>query len=447
MRYSLVPASSLLCLLLAPAPALAQGPAAPADPTPAAPGGRSGAPGEGPPAAAPALPNKIGPFVLRTADGGSSLQPGFTLQLQVREVSKDQGQDLARLNEATFIARRIRPTLGGTLLTADLSYYLHLSTAPGSLELMDAYLDYQLLRHLRLRGGQFKVPFTRYRIQSFKNLTLVDWSINTKWFGAERQMGLALHNGYEKPPAWAYELGVFTGANARASHEKGLAGLYGEALPNPSDLTDPAPPPGVHPELVTHLSYNPGGIDVSTDTDGEGGGLRGSGGLSAAWDLAPTAAIDMPLRLAAELLLKLRGASLAAAFYLGLFAPAATPEDPAALGLLGVQLQASYLLCSRVELAARYARVDVRGALRRDAQARAAARVAAAADEAARAALEKQYAAAGQLQDEQELTVGANLYLVGRSLKWQNDLTLLFSERPGATRLDLTFRSQVQLAF
>ena len=77
-----------------------------------------------------------------------------------------------------------------------LKFKLHLSTAPPSLELMDYYLNYRAKKeHLQFRFGQYKVPFTRYRIQSFQRLTFVDWSIVTRYFRAERvakQLGFEL---------------------------------------------------------------------------------------------------------------------------------------------------------------------------------------------------------------------------------------------------------------
>jgi hypothetical protein len=83
-------------------------------------------------------------------------------------------------------------------------------------------------RDYQLRIGQCKVPFTRFRIQSFQRLTFADWPIVTKFFGGERQIGVTLHNGYEDPPVRAYVVGLLSGVNARASHGIGIATVYGE---------------------------------------------------------------------------------------------------------------------------------------------------------------------------------------------------------------------------
>lgn len=79
--------------------------------------------------------------------------------------------------------------------------------------MLDFYFNYKLRGPHQARLGQVKVPFTRYRIQSFQQLTFVDWAIVSKAFGAERQMGFALHNGYEKPSRYGYVIGIFSGQN------------------------------------------------------------------------------------------------------------------------------------------------------------------------------------------------------------------------------------------
>jgi hypothetical protein len=46
-----------------------------------------------------------------------------------------------RKNETTITVRRVRFTLDGKQNQLNLSYLLHLSLAPGSLELMDLYAN------------------------------------------------------------------------------------------------------------------------------------------------------------------------------------------------------------------------------------------------------------------------------------------------------------------
>ena len=393
-------------------------------------------------------PASVGPFELVSADSTSRLRLQFVGQLRMGYDSKDNGSGKARTKETGMEARRIRLTLSGSVFSSDLTYRLHLSTAPGSLELMDFYFNYRSRRWMEFRYGQYKVPFTRYRIQSFTGLTFADWAIVTKFFGAERQMGFALHNGYEKPPRWGYVFGVFTGVNARASHGIGVAKMYGEEVANPSNLADPGSRATFHPEVFVHLCYNGRGIAVQSDTDEEGGGLRYGASVSGAWDIDPTAYQDFSVRLAPELLIKYRGLSFFSVGYAGFAEVGAAQVNK--LAMVGGLWQSAYRLNRRLEFSARYALVDFRDAVIDDARSRAAALIAGSQDELAPAelaALKTQYKDAGQVRREQEATLGCNVYLIGHALKWQNDASMLRHNRRAETRVDYQVRSQFQVAF
>jgi hypothetical protein len=396
----------------------------------------------------PDRPDKIiGPFSLSSGeDGRWSLDVGLAMQLRFTAVSQLTGE-AGELLDTLVEARRIRPTLSGRLFSKDLRFFLHLSTAPGSVEFMDWYLDYRFSQGLSARVGQWKIPFTRFRTGSFKNLTFNDWPVVTTYFGAERQMGLALHNGYTSPPRLQFEAGLFSGVNARASHAVGLARLYGDEPPNPSDLIDPAPRASLHPELVVHLAYNHGGIDSFFDSDFVGGPLRFSAGISAAWDLDPSPTEDLALRLAPEVLIKVEGLSAFGALYLGWDRAGDSVSDQRQVMVGGV-IQTSYLVTRRLEVSARYAFVHTSDELLDDARDRAERILAAAKDAAQAQQLTARYSGAGRIQLEQEATVGLNVYLVGRSLKWQTDLGWIARTlRDAWRRSSIRLRSQLQLAF
>jgi len=114
------------------------------------------------------MPQRIGPFALQSEDGRYRLKVGLIVQLQMRAESRELGPAKGHETRVRYLARRVRPSMRGNALSKDLGFYLHLSTAPGSLEFMDWYLDFRFHPYFRLRGGQFKIPFTRYRIQSFR---------------------------------------------------------------------------------------------------------------------------------------------------------------------------------------------------------------------------------------------------------------------------------------
>jgi phosphate-selective porin OprO/OprP len=375
----------------------------------------------------PKPPEAIGPFLVKSPSKTSSLRFGFAAQLLYQLDSVDNGPDADRDVEHAFKLRRLRMSLSGVALTEDFSYALQLSTNPGNLELVDLYLNYRFTKDIQIRLGQFKIPFTRYRMMSFSRLTFVDWALVTKYFGAERQRGFAVHNGYTKQPRFAYVLGVFTGQNARASHGVGLAEAFGATVDNPSDLVDPAAMEAAHPEVGLHLSYNHGGIDTATDTDLKGGPLRFSAGVSGANDLRPDPIRDFSYRVAFEVLIKTHGLSVFAAFYSGFAARDGNHQDQQH-AMLGMLAQLSYLVWSRLEFSGRYALVDIDDDLR----------------EQSRNSAEGQ---AGDLNREQELTFGVNVYIIGASLRWQNDLSWIYREGEDRNRDDLRFRSQLTLQF
>lgn len=358
-----------------------------------------------------------------TKDRESSVE--LHLAAQMRWQTDWPGPDHEADSEA--LLRRIRPTLKGRLLSDATTWLLHLSTAPGSLELMDLWVDQGFHPQARVRLGAQKVPFSRYRLNSFKDLIVADWSYPTLYFGAERQLGVVLHNGADRPPELEYELGVFTGRNSRASNAVGLARLFGEKPLSPSALAASPASETMHPEVVLHLARSTPGMNVRRDSDLEGGPLRTSFGVSAAWDTDPDPRQDLRLRLAPEAQLKVCGLGLGATGYLGLF----DGEQDAAHytpGLWGFALRASLVLAERYEVAARWAEVRTLSGLRDELAALPAG-------------------AADAMHAERDLTVGLNAYLLGTSLKATLDGSFLQHDRSSGTVRDARVRAQLQLAF
>ncbi len=404
---------------------------------------------------APQISLSIGPYEITNADSTSQIRLQFAGQLRAQFESRDAGPGKERTEKLSAEARRVRVTLQGDFPQHKLTFKLHLSLAPGSLELMDMQFDYRWYKSNHIRIGQYKIPFTRYRIQSFQRLTFADWAIVTGYFGAERQMGLTIHNGYEKPPKWGYEIGIFSGQNARASHAVGLAGIYGEPVSNPSDLADPGPMAGFYPALFAHVSYNPDGISLQSDSDDKGGDLRGSVGLSAGWDFDPNRYQNLTGRFAPEVLLKYHGASFDGIGYIGLVdigCPHVTRT-----GMTGGLVQGAYRFAGRYEVTARYAIVDFTDELTSAAYNRAQLLIAEARQEADISesplaqqqldAVKARYEDAGRVVREEEITVGFNVYIEGHSLKWQNDGGWLIHSRIDGDRVDYVMRSQLHLTF
>ncbi len=414
-------------------------------------------------------PDKIGPFALENETSQSSIGFGFAAQGQFQLDSLDQGPEEDRSDEYTFRFRRMRPSLQGSALTDHLTYKLQLNTAPGALELVDLFIDYRFLTHVRVRLGQSNVPFTRYRWGSFTKLTLVDWAITARAFGSERQRGVTLHNGVKMGTPVTYALGVYSGENARKSNAMGVADVYGERPGNQSDLANPAEPGGVHPEIAAFLAYNYGDIDTSIDTDLEGGPLRFSVAFSAAYDIRPDPYVDFSHRLAPEFLLKVHGFSLASVLYVGF---TENLDDPFSYrhAMSGALVQASYIALNRLELAVRYAFVSTGKDILNESQERAQteidsleqeiARIRSVdttgdpirADELAQRASDLEsdigeLEEVGTLGSDHELTLGFNVFIIGTSLRWQTDVSWLRHAYTSGDRNDVRMRTQLTLAF
>ncbi|MBI5491169.1 MAG: hypothetical protein HY905_27805 [Deltaproteobacteria bacterium] len=381
-----------------------------------------------------------------TEDGQSSFRLRLAAQFRWDGTSVDKGDEADRDWQDKIYFRRLRLVFEGSAITEDLTYRLHLNLVPGLLELDDMWINYKFHDQARLLFGQNKIPFTRYRIDSFLDLPLTEWGYETPYFGAERQIGLTLHNGMDRPPEFEYEFGIYTGVNARASNGIGMSKVFAETPPNPSLLTNPAPPSSFHPELVAHLAYNYGGIDVRKPSDLEGGPFRFSVGVSAAWDAQPDPRLDFAMRLAPEVLIKVGGFHALGVFYLG-FWEQSTGDEAMALGMFGGVAQMSYVFLDMYEVSLRYSTVSILDDLRSDARAWADQRIAAETDPDEQAALVKQYKDTGLLMAEHEILVGFNVYLLGTTLKLQIDGGVRIHERTDEDRQDGLVRTQIQLAF
>ena len=385
-------------------------------------------------------------FEVLANDGVSSISLHLWAQFRLEYLESGHWSEAPIERDARLLLRRVRPVINGKLIDEDISYQLHLSTAPRSLELMDLFVDYRAQADLNFRVGQYKIPFTRHRMNSFRARQVADWSLPTRYFGAERQYGVMAHNGLAKPPPFEYQLGVFSGVNARKAAAVGIPISYADPTPNPSDLIAPAPAADLHPEVVAHVALNRGGINVRDPSDLEGGGLRYSIGMSAAWDIRPSARQDTALRLAPELMVKYRGMGAIAAGFLGVCKQVALSGGHKPC-LAGVVVSASHMIGQRYEIALRYGGVQRLAALRDDARQYGDEMIAAATDPEEIAELTARYQDVDRVRAEHELATGFNVYLRGTALKWQIDAAWLIQDRSDENRHDLRARTQLQLAF
>ncbi len=374
----------------------------------------------------------------------SNLDFELTAQILFQYMKLDQGDSADPIHESEFLWRRIRPSAIGTV--GDFYMNLQFNVVPGSLELMDLNFNYKFHPMAHFRLGQFKLPFTRYRLGSYKNLQFVDWAIVSRFFGAERNAGIMVHNTFEITPRFQYEFGLFAGKNSRNSHGIGIARVSGETVNNPSDLVDGGPQGEFHPAVAGRFAYNHGGIVAGVDADFARGGPRFSVCGSGVWDANPKPYRDFALRLAPEGLFKMYGWSISGSYYFA-FVEQGTENNSIEHAMGGMLVQSGYLVGRWLEVAARFSRVHVDEDFSKQSGDHAETGLAEGdLDELTK--LHMQYVATGALKIEQELTAGINIYLEGKTLKLSQDASYLRREFFDAdSRQDFRLRTQIQLRF
>lgn len=362
----------------------------------------------------------------RAARAQSPVTPTLVAQLRATGSVVLGGSDPPALIEL----RRLRPGLRFNALEGRFTGVFVLNTTPSSLELMDLWAEYRLGPWARVRAGQMKQPFTAYRIGSFADLSFVDWALVTRTFGADRQLGVELHDRGEDH-ALEYSVGVWNGTMMRAAHGRAVEDVYAEPVDNLSDLRAYRPPDAPHPEFTARVAWRRRGAVV----------LRA--GLSALVDAQPNVARDFRAAFAPEVSLDYGALRVEATGYLGLSERTMSSGVAASWGVLA---EARFTVASRVTFGLRFARVDRDGALRDDARARADQLIAAAPMDA-RAALARRYESAGLVSAEQELTAAVALRIPSSPFSAQADAGWLHTARRSGDLDSVLLRAQAQLAF
>ena len=352
--------------------------------------------------------------------------------------SLDRSDGADNDNSFQMSVKSVRPVLSGSLCHDRFNFKLHLNFVPGKTELLDLLFEYRRCDNLQLRVGQFKTPLGRYRLQSILQLTTTNWSLVSRYFGAERQMGFALHNGYDVPAEWGYAFGVFSGVNARASHGLGIPLVYGKEITNPSDLSGDGGDAAFHPELFVRLSRSHPDMDLQADTDRLRGDFRYALTLSGAWDLDPERYYDFTARLHPECLIKYRGLSALLLGHVGWSEVGASSRNEPTM--LGGMVQLAYRFNHRWEIAGRSSVVDFTNELKDDVR-RYAGIVAYGSGE---------YDTWDEVVDpsnihrKSEIAGGVNFYFIEHQLKIQNEIRWFEWDY---ARADLFVQSMFQLSF
>lgn len=307
-----------------------------------------------------------------------------------------------------FSIPRARVTLEGHAF-GDTDFKFQTEFGKGFVFLRDFYLD-QPLAGFRLRVGQWKRPFSRQQITSSGSLQLVDRSVTDKFFGTGRDIGIAIHNNYEKSPEgleWA--VGIYNGTGDASRISCSGSGTNDPmtnlvdvdvSCKNPSNV-----PTDIGPVVVVRAGWNVGKIKGYSESDLEGGPLRLAAGVSYLGNLAEGDSDAMIHQVGADFILKVEGASLAGGAYMQ------NLNDETDFGL---HVQGGYFFTpKRFEAVARFGLVPT---------------------------------AAASDDNVLEILGGFNWFAHGHSLKWQTDAGVQRTTTDPAVT-ELVVRTQAQLVF
>ncbi len=156
--------------------------------------------------AAPAVQAKAGAdgFSVQTEDGAWKLRLGGYAQLDGRFYPGDD----AKLGTDTFVLRRVRPIVQGTVARY-FDFYVNPDFGGGTTVLQDAYLDARFTPRFRVRVGKFKEPFGLERLASGAGLIFVERALPTA-LAPNRDLGIQAH-GELAGGVLTYAAGVFNG--------------------------------------------------------------------------------------------------------------------------------------------------------------------------------------------------------------------------------------------
>lgn len=388
------------------------------------------------------LPGRLGPVRIRVGKTDDWIGIGFASQLEFEYDQQLEGGGVDKSSTETLQFRRIRFSLSSSFIEGRIQSRFQINLTPSSFELIDMWFSFTRFKFATLRIGQFKIPYDRYRAQSFAALSFIDWAPTTRMFGSERQVGfevLALGSFF----GLEYSLGLFSGTNARASFAVALPQAYGEVPTNPSNLGSGQIVNAFHPALVGRAAKNFGKIDTDTNSDRLGTkDLRQSVGMGFAWDARPVATENFPLRLSAEWLAKISHVHINVVSYLAWFQP--WESGRMQFGPIGFMAETGYRFTPIWELATRYSITYLTPKLRSDTISYGEFQIANATDPDAAM---MQYGQNGNQITNAQLALAGSAHIIGNSLKVVAEFAWATQRWVQGRRNGLSLGLQIQLLF
>ena len=388
------------------------------------------------------LPMRLGPVRIKVGKSDDWIGIGFAAQMEFEYDQQFTGAGFVNESSETLEFRRIRTTLSSSFIDGRIRSRFQINLTPSAFELIDMWFSFTRFKFATFRMGQFKIPYDRYRAQSFAALSMVDWAPTTRMFGSERQVGAEMLAGGGFL-GLEYAIGLFSGVNARASHAVGITEVYGEVPKNASDFGFGEVVSSFHPEIAARFARNFGKINTDTNSDVTGSKeLRQSVGAGIAWDARPVSTEDLALRLSAEWLAKIRHVHMNVVSYVAWYEP--WQGGKMLFGPIGFMAEAGYRFSLMWELALRYSVTYLTPWLRSDSRSYGASQIANATDPAS--AIE-QYGQNGEQTTDNELAIAGTSHIIGNSLKVVAEAAWTAQRWEAGRRNGFRFNLQLQFLF
>jgi phosphate-selective porin OprO/OprP len=156
---------------------------------------------------------KPGPTIYVGPEGFGLQSPNTNFVLRLRGYAQADGRfyldDRANYATDTFLMRRVRPILEGTL-SRDFDFRLMPDFGQGTTTLQDAYVEWHYWPWLRIRAGKFKPPVGLEQLQSDTDILFVERGLPSDLVPGLRDVGAQV-SGTLFDNRVSYAAGIFNG--------------------------------------------------------------------------------------------------------------------------------------------------------------------------------------------------------------------------------------------
>jgi len=153
------------------------------------------------------------PTVKADGSGFAITAPDKAFEIRLRGLIQEDARfwfnDDANPQSDTFLLRRVRPTIEGTV-GKNGEFRFTPEFAGSSTTILDAYAGYKFANAFKLRAGKFKAPLGLERLQSGSDIRFIERAHPTSLV-PNRDIGLQLFGDIIEGGVLTYEAGVFNG--------------------------------------------------------------------------------------------------------------------------------------------------------------------------------------------------------------------------------------------